>query len=928
MAILRGVASRSAFERVRSALPRFIAVTAPAGFGKTHLVQACFGAGGTIVCDAREASDLPRFIVSLRAAGRSGKRERGALDPQLQPERALFDAWRTPADAGPIVIDRAEALLAFPEALDLVKRLLAAAHPSRRIVVCGRRSVRMDDAAIALPHETAAFGAVDLALDRASIRVLLEPSGNATRSDAVWALSEGWPAAVLFLRTCAQDGTLAAVLADPGGPEAARFHAYVEREVFAEASPAQREVAFACATSASVGAAELARLLGAAVTRNAIDEFSLLGLLHQLPNGTCALHPLLAATLRALHPERIAEATRRLAGLIARTEPLRAAPLLAAMGDAAGAEHAYAHATPYDLEGIDFENSTRAASFDRETLLDNLALFVAASQADYHEIDVDDWLAQAQEALRRSDGRASPETRQSALLMVTNRFALAGRWNDGHAFLASQRRAAPGDHPQERARFLLLAAILDAAGDRPVDLASLRDELGNSLANGYTRGLFARRVASAVASLHGRSAETLRELEIAYERATAYGRTPYALEIAMLACFEAWRDGDDDAVARWYERIVGASGYRTNAAATLFLAALDGHAAPDAAVAETAATRARACLIAASQEDDATEALRWLERAMHAAERTRRPLTLALVHVAIACVDPRRAAAALGTAAAIAAATPSTELQRAVQAIVDGSEDRGMLAAFVERFSHVAAPHGADLELRVAEGTVRWHDREVALEERPFSVLCALALAGRALAQDEVTELLWPDRPAGEMGNALRVHLSAIRKALAKDAVVHERGSYRLQCSVRVDLVVYESLVRAVDRRGALRDGDRSRLRSALQALDAHVLRDAHLELTLGITPRIAALRSRVLEILAGDALAAERYAEALHHARAAQAIDRYDDRSAQILVTALWRTGHRAAAVRAFREHEELLRRELGVEPSSTLDDLVNGSG
>src|ERR1700688_914386 len=147
MAILRGVASRSAFERVRSALPRFIAVTAPAGFGKTHLMQACFGAGGTIVCDAREASDLPRFIVSLRAAGRSGKRERRALDPQLHPERALFDAWRTPADAGPIVIDHAEALLAFPEALDLVKRLLEAAHPSRRIVVCGRRSVRMDDAA-------------------------------------------------------------------------------------------------------------------------------------------------------------------------------------------------------------------------------------------------------------------------------------------------------------------------------------------------------------------------------------------------------------------------------------------------------------------------------------------------------------------------------------------------------------------------------------------------------------------------------------------------------------------------------------------------------------------------------------------------------------------------------------------------------------
>ena len=66
------------------------------------------------------------------------------------------------------------------------------------------------------------------------------------------------------------------------------------------------------------------------------------------------------------------------------------------------------------------------------------------------------------------------------------------------------------------------------------------------------------------------------------------------------------------------------------AAAAFFLEtdALDGHAAPDAAIAETAATRARACLVAASQEDDATEALRWLERALHAAERTRRPLTL------------------------------------------------------------------------------------------------------------------------------------------------------------------------------------------------------------------------------------------------------------------------------------------------------------
>ncbi|HYZ17474.1 MAG TPA: BTAD domain-containing putative transcriptional regulator [Candidatus Acidoferrum sp.] len=905
-------------------------ISAPAGFGKTRLVEG-FTADrpplATIVFDCREPGDFQDFTDSVRFAlleRTRGRAPRQGASSAAEAEALLFELWRSASGPRTIVFDHAEALLDDPERHGLIDRLLAIPQRTRTVVVSSRRAVSLPGASFALPHETVTVGPDDLRLDVAEIRALLEPAGAGGEADAVTALSAGWPEAVLFLRTCAQEGSLRDVLNDPAGPGAARFHNYVEREVVETADPSERAVAFACAALFSAADADLRSFLGSEIAARGVTSLARQRLLQRRDNGECTLHPLLAATLRALHGRELAAIIERVASSFAETAPLRAAPLLATIGDLRAAESAYAHTRIEAADQVDFESSLRAAQIDREALLDNLALFNAATTADYYGIAIEDWIAQAQEALRRA-GDAPEGTRAVTVLLLTIRFALVGRWDEGHAFLAVERARLPAGDAVAEGRFLLLGALLDAAADRPVDVPALRKRLGGDVAVGYLRALFARRVASTVSALHGRAAEVMREFEIAYTRVEASGRTPYVVELAMLACFEAWRAGDDETARRWYERASVAVDHRTASGAKLFLDAFRGGASIGFQESETPVTRAHASLIAASLETDAAQALRWLDAALQAALRTRRPLTIVLVRVAIASVDPDAAAEQLRLARDLAAGTPSVALLAAVDAIAKGERDLGMLGPFVERFSRISVPKSADLELGLIDGTIRWRGTPVDLEDRPFFVLCLLALAGGPLHQDHVTEALWPDRPVKEMANALRVHLSAIRRALAKDAIVHDRGRYRLACSYRLDVHVYEAVVRSAQMRDVLRDVDRRALREGLGALERYHARMPHFELVSGLAERLAGLRARILQLLGDDALLGERFDDALDYARAAQELDPYDDRSMELLVTALSRSGRPTAAARAVQEHEERVRRDLGVEPSTILRELIS---
>jgi SARP family transcriptional regulator, regulator of embCAB operon len=929
--IARAVRSRSVSARLRAAAPRFVVISAPAGFGKTRLVDAFTPDGpalARVVYDCRAAGDLLDFTNSVRFALLERTRGRAARAPAgsvPEAEALLFDLWRSASGSRTVVFDRAEALLDHHDARELIDRLLAIPQRTRRVIISSRRPLALAGASFAMPHETAAVATDDLRMDVAEIGALLEPVGAGGHADAVAALTGGWGAAVLFLRTCAQEGSLAEVLADPAGAAAARFHGYVDREVIAALDVRGRAVAVVCAALSSATDADLRSLLGPDVADEGLTSLVRQGLLQRRDNDDCVLQPLITATLRARHAREIGETIERVAASFAQSSPLRAAPLLAAMGDARAADVAYSHASVEAADRLDFESSLRAAAFDREALLDNLALFNAATQADYYNVHIEDWLVQAQEALHRAGDATSEETRANTVLMLAIRFALVGRWDEGHAFLAAERLRFREDDVAAQRRFLLLGALLDAAADRAVDLRVLRERLGRDLAVGYLRGLFARRVASPVASLLGRTSEALRELEIAYTRANANGRTPYVLELAMLACFEAWRAGDDDVARRWYERACATIDHRTAAGANLFLDAFRGVATVGFEAAETSMTRAHASLIAASLESEAAQALRWLDVALRAALQTRRPLTIVLVRVAIASVDPDAAGGQLRLARDLAAQTPSPALLAAVDAIANRAADCGMLAPFVDRFSRVFVPRRADLEIGLIDGTIRWHGRSIALEERPFLVLCLLALAGGPLHQDQVIEALWPDRLVTEMANALRVHLSAIRRALTKDAIVFERGRYRLACSCRLDVHLYERLVQTAHRREVLREADRHALREALTELERHRARTPQLELVTGLAQRLTGLRSRILELLAGDALLDERFDDAFGYARAAQALDPYDDHWAHLVVTSLWRAGRRAAAVRALQEHEERLRRELGIEPTTELREIVS---
>ena len=211
---------------------------------------------------------------------------------------------------------------------------------------------------------------------------------------------------------------------------------------------------------------------------------------------------------------------------------------------------------------------------------------------------------------------------------------------------------------------------------------------------------------------------------------------------------------------------------------------------------------------------------------------------------------------------------------------------------------------------------------------KPRVLLTRLLLdANRVVPADRLVEDLWDGEPPPSSAQTLQSYVSQLRKVIGSDRVVTEAGGYRLVVGHdESDLDRFEAL--ATQGVAALRSGDAAAAAAALRAaLD--LWRGAAFADALGASWAAAeAARLEELRLVATEALLEARLS--LHddrgviaEAEAAVAEHPLRERLWALLMTALYRQGRQADALRAYQRVRRHLRDEFGIDPGRELQEL-----
>jgi DNA-binding SARP family transcriptional activator len=226
-------------------------------------------------------------------------------------------------------------------------------------------------------------------------------------------------------------------------------------------------------------------------------------------------------------------------------------------------------------------------------------------------------------------------------------------------------------------------------------------------------------------------------------------------------------------------------------------------------------------------------------------------------------------------------------------------------------------------------------DRPVRLGATKQRVLLAVLLlyANRPVDTARLIDALWPRHPPRTAPVALRTYVSALRQALTLARgteapwLATVPGGYQLNCAPGdLDLLVFEDLAaqghQAIAARQPVRAAER--FRRALGLWRGRPFEDVPLESGLGLELiRLDEDRLAAYEALIDTQLALGHHADVLAELETLVATQPLRERLWSQWMTALYRSGRRAEALRAYGELRRHLVRELGVEPTPPLQTL-----
>jgi predicted ATPase/DNA-binding SARP family transcriptional activator len=212
---------------------------------------------------------------------------------------------------------------------------------------------------------------------------------------------------------------------------------------------------------------------------------------------------------------------------------------------------------------------------------------------------------------------------------------------------------------------------------------------------------------------------------------------------------------------------------------------------------------------------------------------------------------------------------------------------------------------------------------------RQRSVLAILLLhANEVVSRDRLVEELWSGQPPASAATSLHAHVSRLRRALGEERrIVTAGGGYLIRVADgELDRDRFERLVQ--EGAGAISRGAwelaSGRLREALSLWRGPPLSDFRYDsFAQAEIARLEELHVGAVERRIEAELALGRDAQVVGDLERLVREHPYRERLRGQLMLALYRTGRQADALTAYREASQLLRDELGLEPSESLQGL-----
>ena len=217
-------------------------------------------------------------------------------------------------------------------------------------------------------------------------------------------------------------------------------------------------------------------------------------------------------------------------------------------------------------------------------------------------------------------------------------------------------------------------------------------------------------------------------------------------------------------------------------------------------------------------------------------------------------------------------------------------------------------------------------DRSLPLGGARQRTLLALLLTrpNEVVSSDRLIDELWGAHPPKSPTNALQYHISQLRKTLAPhDPIATQDPGYVISAAPDdLDLLRFEALVE--EARRATPEIAARRLRDALDLWRGPALADlADGSFAQSEIPRLEELRLEALELRFEADLALGRHAGLIGEVQALVREHPLRERLRAVLMQALYGSDRQAEALAVYRETRQLLVEELGIEPSTTLQEL-----
>jgi YVTN family beta-propeller protein len=224
---------------------------------------------------------------------------------------------------------------------------------------------------------------------------------------------------------------------------------------------------------------------------------------------------------------------------------------------------------------------------------------------------------------------------------------------------------------------------------------------------------------------------------------------------------------------------------------------------------------------------------------------------------------------------------------------------------------------------------VREDDREVQIGAAKQRALLTLLLLrrGELVPTDTLVEQLWNGTPPATAVKTVQVYVSQLRKALGEGAVETRPGGYVLPAGqVTLDADRFEELLasgRALLAAGDPRQAD-AVLHEALGLWRGPPLSEfRYADFARDEIARLEELRLVAEEDSIQADLALGRHAEAVPELEALIREHPLRERLRELLMLALYRAGRQADALAAYQDARTALVDELGLDPSSSLQEL-----